>query len=236
MSRNKPHLILDIDDVIRNIKDKIISSLNIYYQTTEWGEYTYHNPKIRDFFTWYRSQDFYHHIFKNCEFNIEMGLMIDSLIRHGYKVSLLSSNDNEKGRSITEAFLKKHLLYYDSITTHFVDKACEKISFILNSNYDKDNIIFVDDRGDTCLDFHRENIKVFWYTKYTKISDWLNMFPGLSDIPRGDTIDLIDFINFKKEFENGKTNSIRRKGKKQNPERSGHTCRCCKDNTRTKRS
>jgi len=52
-------LILDIDDVIRDLKSNIVNDMNIYYRGENWGEYHYYNPKVREFFEWYRTQSFY---------------------------------------------------------------------------------------------------------------------------------------------------------------------------------
>jgi len=192
----KNDLIFDIDDVIRNLKDNIIPSLNLYYNGRNWGDYNYHNPKIRDFFMWYRKQSFYHQLYENCEYNLELGEYVDKLIDRGVKVRFLSSNDNTKAIEITLKFLEANLKGFSKVDVHFVDKASYKIDFVLNhGDIDPERVIFVDDRGDTCLDFQKNNIKTFWYTKYNRPDCWITHFPELENgMPHGGTFKLIEYI------------------------------------------
>lgn len=143
---------------------------------------------------WYRGQTFYHELYENCEPNHNFNAFIGYLSnRKDWRVSFLSSNNNTTGRKITVEFINNEFMQYKKMKIHFVDKAREKVDFVLN-HYDPENVLFVDDRGDTCIDFMKRGIRVFWYTKYNNATNWLNLFPELKKIPYGWDYDFMSYV------------------------------------------
>jgi len=175
-------LILDIDDVVRNMREKLESVLSIYFKSDDWGEYYYQNPKIREFFSWYRAQPYYHELYTSSLPNLDFVKMYKRAISLDIDVHFLSSNDNIKAQEITRKFLNKYIYkYIQTENVHFVDSWKLKADYVMSNpsifGSDVTKMIFVDDRYDTCQMFNNEGIETLWYIGYASIKGieyWTN--------------------------------------------------------------
>jgi hypothetical protein len=179
--------ICDIDDVIRNLKDRICSDMNLFHRTKDWGEYYYHNPKIREYFDWYSEQDFYHNLFVYSPYNNDITEVIFEQHKNHGNVIFLSANKDKKSQDVTRDWIRKIFINFiyehnnnlDRYNQHlilscdmlpdviYVDSWKDKVKYVLDNYYDKLNqIIMIDDRPDTCLSFTENGMKSVWYTKY----------------------------------------------------------------------
>lgn len=193
-------IISDIDDVVRDLGKNIKYSLNLYYHGENWGDYHYKNHKVIEFFRWYIKQPFSSELFDNCDYNIEYIEYLNSL--DNIELHFLSSNSNKKARITTINDLK--LLFGSEIekNIHFVDSWNEKYPFVVkNKNIfgsDLNKMIFIDDRPDSCLMFHENGIRSYWYQKYmsTKsINKWCKNNNKFYNIPCGETNGFKNFLN-----------------------------------------
>jgi hypothetical protein len=187
--------ILDIDDVSRNLRDKIIQSAHIYFRDENIGEYDYYNEKTREFMSWYYPQPFYHELYENCEPNKKMIEVVDGLYEEGIDVHFLSANQNEKAREITKKFINTH--YYIKDNVNFVERWADKLPFVIENYYDLSELILVDDRLDTIRAFQEKGVKCFWYTEYLTPTTILSNISHLNFKPEnfGNHDDFLKFVS-----------------------------------------
>ena len=190
-------IISDIDDVVRDFRRNIIASMNLFHHGDDWGEYNYNNPKLREFFDWYREKPYFYHLYQSSHPNTEMINLLNRLMYRNNQMNLffLSSNTYKMGQVLTNQFLFEHFReQYISSNIYYVDRWFNKINHVKHNTgiygIDKLNTIFIDDRPDSCLSFIQDGRLAFWYTKYLtpdSISVWEKEIPLSKELPRGDT-------------------------------------------------
>jgi len=198
---NKFTIISDIDDVVRDLKNKIKESMNLFYKTDKWGDYFLKNEKITDLFNWYRVQPFYHNLFKNCDMNDDLIIRyIEICKKYGCELHFLSSNDNEKAINNTKnEFLLNYGIKFDNM--HFVNNWFEKLDKVINNpdifGGDLTKIIYIDDRADTCQLFIDNGITSFWFTGYgddNNRDNWIRLDEKYENLNYGGNDELLLFI------------------------------------------
>ena len=203
----KLHIISDIDDVVRNLRDSILSHMKTFYRSEDIGEYDYKNDKIIKFFDWYETKPFFHELFMSANLNTDLIDYYKRLIIENSDMILLSSNQNKTTILKTKKQFNNERTI--KLNAHFVDYSDLKIKFVLDNidkfDYKKENIVFIDDRLDTCISFMNENIKTFWYTKYidTKIIKKELIIHNHPIINSGGTEELKTYITNIRRLSNG---------------------------------
>ena len=175
---NEFYLILDVDDVARNLKDEIEKFAYVYYHG-DMKDFKYHytNKKCRAFMDWWvKKPDEYYHLFENAKWNMPL---FNLIFNEFPKINLffLSSNKDKKAIELTIKQILKKLEKLESIKKNkddsiiFVPSATDKVKYVENNigtgkkfGSDKSKILFVDDRLDTVKSFADKGIRALWYT------------------------------------------------------------------------
>lgn len=196
-------IIFDVDDVIRNLRTQIEESMNIYFHSSNWGEYHYNNANIREFMDWYSKQPFYGNLYKYASINEPMKSFIKYKIATNdkNKIWFLSANKHKTAISITKDFLKRN---FGDMINHkqilFVDSWKDKLNIAnekIYNKYDK-KILFVDDRLDTIKIFAEDGrYLTFWYIEYLTESSFKYWIKETGFKPKyyGNHLDFEKFYN-----------------------------------------
>jgi len=172
-------LILDIDDVSRNLREQIIAFAFVHYHgQMDDFKYFYQNKKCRDFMDWFKDYDEYYHLFENAKWNTPLFHMINTELKD-INLFFLSTNKHEKAKEVTKKQLMEHFNHLDSFKKNkdnsiiFIDSAKDKVNHVLNNvgqgakfGSDSSTIFFVDDRLDTVKSFAEKGLMAFWYTEW----------------------------------------------------------------------
>lgn len=195
-------IISDIDDVVRDFRVNVVDSMNLFYQGEDWGEYYYKNEKIRMFFDWYRKKPYFHNIYKHSVKNTEIVNFYKKLTRNlNINFIFLSSNSDTEGQKLTTEFICKTFGKKYSDKVYYVNRWYDKITDVIKNpkKYDENfnNILFIDDRPDSCIQFYDENIKTFWYTKYLSEScykSWVESNNKYLNLEQGNVAELKKYV------------------------------------------
>lgn len=197
----KIKIIFDIDDVLRDLSKKIRQYASLYFKgdLSCYVDNNYNKEEIELFDFINKDSELFSSLFEYSYENILLCSLTYILSLHA-ELYCLSTNSNDEAIKHTVEFIcdntaiKKENIF-------FVPKSSEKIKWVKDNIDDLREVIFIDDRLDTCKEFKKNGISTFWFTKYRSeksLSIWEDMFGDFPD--KGGNYELEKFL-FKKTRE-----------------------------------
>lgn len=189
-------LIFDIDDVLRDLTKKIRQYAKIFFRgkVENYVDHNLNQQEIELFNFINKDRKLFASLFEYSYCNTPLCQFIKDISKEN-EVYCLSCNSNVEAIKHTKKFIKEHTdIKEENII--FVRKSYDKINWVKNNIKNLNDIVFVDDRLDTCKDFQFNNVIAFWLTEFRSLEAqkmWIDKC-GEYDL-KGGNKELMMFLN-----------------------------------------